>query len=128
MATRPTALELVRAVVDTGTFARWDGPGVAPMGVHGDPDPGYLAELAEARRATGLDESVVTGEARLGGRRVAIVVCEFGFLAGSIGVAAAERLVLAVERATAEGLPLFAGPVSGGTRMQEGTVAFLQMV
>ena len=48
--------------------------------------------------------------------------------AGSIGVAAAERLVLAIERATAERLPLLAAPVSGGTRMQEGTVAFLQMV
>ncbi len=51
-----------------------------------------------------------------------------GFLAGSIGVAAAERVVLAIERATAEGLPLLAALVSGGTRMQEGTVAFVQMV
>jgi len=59
---------------------------------------------------------------------VAAVACEFGFLAGSIGVAAAERLVRAVERATADRLPLLAAPASGGTRMQEGTVAFLQMV
>ena len=62
------------------------------------------------------------------GRRVAVVVCEFDFLAGSIGVAAAERITAAVERATAERLPLLASPSSGGTRMQEGTVAFLQMV
>ena len=53
---------------------------------------------------------------------------EFAFLGGSIGVAATERLVLAIERATAQGIPLLASPVSGGTRMQEGTVAFLQMV
>ena len=45
------------------------------------------------------------------GRRVAVVACEFRFLAGSIGVAAAERLVTAVRRATAEGLPLLAAPV-----------------
>jgi acetyl-CoA carboxylase alpha subunit len=64
----------------------------------------------------------------LRGRRVAVVAGEFGFLAGSIGVAAAERLIAAVERATEEGLPLLAAPVSGGTRMQEGTVAFLQMI
>ncbi|MGY2061113.1 carboxyl transferase domain-containing protein, partial [Nocardia gipuzkoensis] len=51
-----------------------------------------------------------------------------GFLAGSIGVAAAERIVAAVERATELGLPLLASPASGGTRMQEGTVAFVQMV
>jgi acetyl-CoA carboxylase carboxyl transferase beta subunit len=122
------ALELVQRVVDPDSFVRWDVEPLPPMGVHGAPDAEYLAELAAAREKTGLDEAVVTGEALLGGRRVAIVVCEFEFLAGSIGVAAAERLVLAVERATREGLPLFAGPTSGGTRMQEGTVAFLQMV
>jgi acetyl-CoA carboxylase carboxyl transferase subunit beta len=43
-------------------------------------------------------------------------------------MASAERLVQAVERATRERLPLLAAPVSGGTRMQEGTVAFVQMV
>ncbi|TAM91464.1 MAG: acetyl-CoA carboxyl transferase [Jatrophihabitans sp.] len=121
--TRLGALELVERVVDPGSFRTWNDAVSGP-----EPDPEYAAELAAARARTGLDESVVTGEALLGGRRVAIVVCEFGFLAGSIGVAAAERLVRAVERATAEGLPLFAGPVSGGTRMQEGTLAFLQMV
>ncbi len=88
----------------------------------------YAQELADARAATGLDESVLTGEGRIFGRRVAVVVCEFGFLGGSIGVAAAERITAAVQRATAEGLPLLASPSSGGTRMQEGTVAFLQMV
>ena len=71
---------------------------------------------------------MLTGEGTVLGRRVAFVACEFDFLAGSIGVAAAERITAAVERATAEGLPLVASPSSGGTRMQEGTVAFLQMV
>ncbi|MHB1614010.1 MAG: carboxyl transferase domain-containing protein, partial [Actinomycetes bacterium] len=64
---------------------------------------------------------------RLAGRAVAVVATEFGFLGGSIGVVAAEWLVLAVERATEQGLALLASPTSGGTRMQEGTVAFLQM-
>jgi acetyl-CoA carboxylase carboxyl transferase subunit beta len=59
---------------------------------------------------------------------VALVAGEFGFLGGSIGVAAGTRLVTAVERASRELLPLLAAPASGGTRMQEGTVAFLQMV
>ncbi len=59
---------------------------------------------------------------------MAVIACEFAFLAGSVGIAAAERIVTAVERATAEGLPLVVSPTSGGTRMQEGTVAFVQMV
>ncbi|MFF4621912.1 carboxyl transferase domain-containing protein [Nonomuraea jabiensis] len=113
-----TALELVELALDDASFRSWD----RPLGPVAD------ADVTAARERTGLDEAVITGEGLLHGRRVAVVACEFGFLAGSIGVAAAERLVSAVERATAERLPLLAAPASGGTRMQEGTVAFLQMV
>ncbi|MFC7448074.1 carboxyl transferase domain-containing protein [Rhodococcus daqingensis] len=126
--TRLGALDLVRLVLDADSFLRWDTDPVPPKGVHGAPVQSYLDELDAAREMTGLDESVLTGEATLDGRRVAIIMCEFRFLAGSIGVAAAERLVRAIERATAEELPLLAVPTSGGTRMQEGAVAFLQMV
>ena len=111
------------AVLDEGSFVSWDGP---PLAV--PTSDAYQRELADATAATGLDESVITGEGQIFGRRVALVVCEFEFLAGSIGVAAAERIITAVQRATAEKLPLLASPSSGGTRMQEGTVAFLQMV
>ena len=120
---RIRASELRDAVLDAGSFVGWD---TTPVDVA--VDPGYARELAEARAATGLDESVVTGEGRVNGRRVAVIACEFDFLAGSIGVAAAERITTAVERATALRLPLLASPCSGGTRMQEGTIAFLQMV
>jgi acyl-CoA carboxylase subunit beta len=118
-----TAGQLRDAVLDEGSFVSWDSePLVVAAG------DSYAQELADARTATGLDESVLTGEGSIFGRRVAVVVCEFSFLGGSIGVAAAERVTAAVERATAEALPLLASPSSGGTRMQEGTVAFLQMV
>jgi acyl-CoA carboxylase subunit beta len=117
------ALALRDAVLDEGSFISWD---TAPLDVH--PNDEYRRELAAASATTGMDEAVLTGEGRVFGRRVAVVACEFDFLAGSIGVAAAERITAAVERATAERLPLVASPSSGGTRMQEGTVAFLQMV
>ena len=117
------AVALRDAVLDAGSFVSWD---TTPIDV-GASDQ-YRRELADARAATGLDESVLTGEGTVCGRRVAVVASEFGFLAGSIGVAAAERITAAIERATAEALPLVASPSSGGTRMQEGTVAFLQMV
>jgi acyl-CoA carboxylase subunit beta len=117
------AVALCDAVLDEASFISWD---TTPLDVL--PNDSYRRELAKARAATGLDESVLTGEGTVFGRRVAVVACEFDFLAGSIGVAAAERITTAVERATAERLPLVASPSSGGTRMQEGTVAFLQMV
>nr|WP_246623035.1 acetyl-CoA carboxylase carboxyltransferase subunit beta [Streptomyces solisilvae] len=120
---RASARELIEAITDPGSWSGWD----EPVEITTD-DPDYRADLERARERTGLDESVITGEGRIEGRRVALIACEFRFLAGSIGVAAGERLVRAVERATAERLPLLAAPASGGTRMQEGTVAFLQMV
>jgi acetyl-CoA carboxylase carboxyl transferase beta subunit len=120
---RLSATELIDLVLDEGSWISWD---TAP--VRGEVSEEYAAELAAAQEKSGLDEAVVTGEGRMRGRRVVVVACEFRFLAGSIGIASAERLVRAIERATAEGLPLLAAPVSGGTRMQEGTVAFVQMV
>lgn len=120
---RPAALQLIEAAVDAGSWRRWDEPvTVLPEAAE------YRADVEKARLRTGLDESVVTGEGLIRGRRVALIVGEFGFLGGSIGVAAGTRLVTAVERATRERLPLLASPASGGTRMQEGTIAFLQMV
>ncbi|WP_134430528.1 carboxyl transferase domain-containing protein [Mycobacterium ulcerans] len=120
---RITTDQLRDAVLDEDSFISWDTP---PLEV--PISESYARDLADARAATGRDESVLTGEGRVLGRRVAVVVCEFDFLAGSIGVAAAERITAAVERATSQRLPLLASPSSGGTRMQEGTVAFLQMV
>ncbi|ALG83844.1 carboxyl transferase [Gordonia phthalatica] len=72
-------------------------------------------------------ESVLTGRGTAGGRPVALVVSEFGVAGGSIGAVAGQRIADAVRRATAERLPILAMPASGGTRMQEGTPAFLQM-
>ncbi|MGW5385820.1 carboxyl transferase domain-containing protein [Nocardia sp. NPDC003963] len=115
--------QLLEALLDPGSFVSWDAPPleVARTGT-------YRSALTRASAAAGTDESVLTGEGLLRGRPIAVIACEFGFLAGSVGVAAAERIVTAVERATELGLPLVASPTSGGTRMQEGTLAFVQMV
>ncbi|MEU4225518.1 carboxyl transferase domain-containing protein [Nonomuraea sp. NPDC026600] len=123
MTRRPGALEVIEANVDPGSWQSWDVP-VVPV----DRDPEYEKALFKARERSGTDEAVVTGRARIGGHDVALVVSEFRFLGGSIGRDAAERIVTAVRRATAERLPLIAAPSSGGTRMQEGTPAFVTMV
>lgn len=122
--TRPDARALVAAFLDEGTWRSWDTAPLDPA----EPGSSYADELTAARAKSGYDEAVITGEGLLDGRRVALVVSEFTFLAGSIGVAAAERIAAAVERATRERLPLIAAPASGGTRMQEGALAFVQMV
>ncbi len=120
---RLTATQLLELVCDLGTYSSWDEP-LEPWAR----TEAYERDLASARERTGVDESVLSGEGRIDGRRVALVASEFGFLGGSIGRDAARRLVRAIERATAERLPLLAGPASGGTRLQEGTAAFVSMI
>lgn len=121
------AHERVALVADEGSFEEWDADVVSddPLGFS-DTKP-YRERLAAARDATGLGEAVLTGQALLAGRPCAVVAGEFGFLGGSIGVATAERVARAFERALESRLPLVALPASGGSRMQEGTLAVVGM-
>ena len=120
---RLNARQLIDLVHDDGSWVSWD-TAPARRGV----SPEYAAELDATAVKSGADEAVLTGQGTLNGRPIAALIGEFGFLAGTIGRDAADRVVAAVERATRLGLPLVAAPTSGGTRMQEGTPAFVQMV
>lgn len=120
---RPDARTLIAATLDEGSFVSWD---VTPA--YPDIDEAYRASLARATERTGSDDAVLTGCGTINGHRVAVIVSEFGFLGGSIGRRTAQRIEAAVRRATVENLPLLAAPASGGTRMQEGTPAFVGMV
>src|SRR6187200_522369 len=90
---------LIDLVIDEGSFESWDQS--VDISAHSD---SYQAELRRAAEHAGSDESVLTGRGLVRGRPVAVVVNEFAFLGGSIGRAAAGRIVAAVERATSQGL------------------------
>ncbi len=123
MSAHPSVRDLLDSVLDAGSFASWD----EPIDISAHPAE-YQASLRAAAERAGTDESVITGRGEVRGRPVAVVANEFGFLAGSIGHAAAQRVATAVRRATSEGIPVLASTASGGTRMQEGTPAFVQMI
>ncbi|MCD4524536.1 acetyl-CoA carboxylase carboxyltransferase subunit alpha/beta [Nocardioides sp. cx-173] len=123
MSRRWGAQDLLDLVLDDGSFESWD----SPIDISQQPEA-YRRELAAAAERSGADEAVLTGRGLVRGRPVAVVANEFRFLGGSIGQATARRIASAVRRATAQGLPVLATTSSGGTRMQEGTPAFVQMV
>ncbi len=87
----------------------------------------YAAKLERAAERSGVDESVQVMRARIDGYLVVIIGSEFGFLAGSVGQSAADRVVAGYQAASADSLPVITLPTSGGTRMQEGTAAFFRM-
>ncbi|HEY0806245.1 MAG TPA: carboxyl transferase domain-containing protein, partial [Pseudonocardiaceae bacterium] len=94
--------------------------------------PEFIDVLVDGRSFASWDsaiaESITTGRATIGGAPVALMVSEFGFLGGSIGIAAARRIEDGLRRATRERLPVIAASSSGGVRMQEGTPAFVELV
>ncbi|MET9951698.1 carboxyl transferase domain-containing protein [Streptomyces sp. NPDC006339] len=88
---------------------------------------GYGDSRARAAERTGEDESVLHGTATIGGRPCVLVAFEFGFLGGSLGRAAGDRLVAAYRTAVERRLPLVSLVATGGSRMQEGMIALTQL-
>src|SRR4051812_4161280 len=123
----PGARERIALVADDGSLDHWDEDVVSDDPLHFSDVRPYAERLAEARQRTGQSEAVLTGAIRGEGRGVVVIAGEFGFLGGSIGVATGERVARAIERAIEQRLPVLALPASGGTRMQEGAPALMQM-
>ncbi|MCK8676985.1 carboxyl transferase domain-containing protein [Streptomyces lichenis] len=88
---------------------------------------GYDAARARAAERTGAEESVRYGTAVVGGHRCVLLVFEFGFLGGSLGQRAGDRLEAAYELAGRTGVPLVSLVATGGSRMQEGMLALGQL-
>jgi acetyl-CoA carboxylase carboxyl transferase beta subunit len=87
----------------------------------------YPERLAAARVATGLRDAAVWGTGKIGGTRVVICAMDFAFMGGSMGSVVGEKVTRAAEAALAERLPLLVVSASGGARMQEGTLALMQL-
>ena len=118
---------MLELVAEPDSFTAWDTDIVSTDPLSFSDTMPYRERLRLTAERSGATESILTGEASVAGQRVVFIAGEFSFLAGTLGVASAERVIRAFERATSERLPVVALPISGGTRMQEGTAAFIQM-
>ncbi len=114
-------------LLDEGTFREQDAGLVSedPLGFV-DQRP-YPDRIAAAQLATGLKDAAVWGFGRIGGYEVAICVLDFGFMGGSMGSVVGEKVARAAEASLAERRPLVIVSSSGGARMQEGTLALMQL-
>jgi acetyl-CoA carboxylase carboxyl transferase subunit beta len=114
-------------LLDPHTFHEEDAglQSVDPLGFV-DQKP-YPDRIAAAQLATGLRDAAVRGTGVIDGRRVSICVMDFGFMGGSMGAVVGEKVTRAAEQAMAERIPLVIVSASGGARMQEGTLALMQL-
>ncbi|SOD62713.1 acetyl-CoA carboxylase carboxyl transferase subunit beta [Streptomyces zhaozhouensis] len=110
-------------------------PGAAPLPARdgvGPADgpldwPGHAASRRRAAERSGAPESVLARVGRVGGSEAVVLAFEFGYLGGSIGRAAGERIGAALRTARDLGLPVVSLLASGGTRVQEGMHALTQL-
>jgi acetyl-CoA carboxylase carboxyl transferase beta subunit/acetyl-CoA carboxylase carboxyl transferase alpha subunit len=114
-------------LLDHGTWAERD-PGLQSVDALGfvDQRP-YPDRLAAAQTATGMRDAAVWGTGAIGGTDVAACVMDFGFMGGSMGAVVGEKVTRAAEHALAARVPLVVVSASGGARMQEGTLALMQL-
>ena len=100
--------------------------------VHKDPlkfkdDMRYLDRLKKAKAKTGREDCMVAAHGEINGRRAVILVQDFAFMGGSLGMAAGEAFIKAAETAVQRKAALIVVTASGGARMQESSFALMQM-
>ncbi|MBM3957897.1 MAG: acetyl-CoA carboxylase carboxyltransferase subunit alpha/beta, partial [Gemmatimonadetes bacterium] len=117
----------VAAIADPGTFKetnRWI-KSLDPLSF--SPRVSYRVRLLKDQARTGLTEAAVTGTCTIGGTAAVIIVLDFGFLGGSMGLVVGEKVALALELAARKRQPAVAMVTSGGARIQEGVLSLMQM-
>jgi len=88
----------------------------------------YPDKIREQRAKTGIRDAAVWGVGRIRGKRIAICAMDFAFMGGSMGSVVGEKVTRGAEAALEEGMPYITISTSGGARMQEGTLALMQLV
>ena len=119
------ARKRIEITLDEGSFVEYDSKisSANPLNF-----PEYEEKLEKSRKQTGLDEAAIIGEGKIGGRKIAVGVTDFGFMGGSMGSVVGERITLIIEKAMEKEYPLLLISGSGGgARMQEGVISLMQM-
>jgi acetyl-CoA carboxylase carboxyl transferase subunit beta len=87
----------------------------------------YKDRLSAARKATGETDAVAIAAGTIGGQGAVVLVQDFAFMGGSLGMAAGESFIAAAREAVKRQVPLVAFTAAGGARMQEGALSLMQM-
>lgn len=117
----------LRQLFDDGAWQEYDRElaSTDPLGFV-DQRP-YKERLAAMKKATSLEDAVISASGKLKGRPVGICALELKFIGGSMGAVLGEKITRMIERCMAQRWPLIIVSASGGARMQEGAVSLMQM-
>jgi len=87
----------------------------------------YKDRIKAADKKTGPEDSIRNYIGDIHGRTVSSSIFEFGYMGGSMGSVAGEKIVRGMEHALERNCPYLLITASGGARMQEGVLSLMQM-
>ncbi len=87
----------------------------------------YVDRLRDARAKTGTPDAFRVAVGTIDGVAATVAVQDFEFMGGSLGMAAGEAFITALETALKRRTPMILYVASGGARMQEGILSLMQM-
>ena len=112
---------------DNQTYNEINIPEVAKDPLKFKDDQKYSDRLKKARAKTGDQDAMTIGVGQIHGIDTVVLVQNFAFMGGSLGMAAGEGFITAAEHAISNNLPLIVFTAAGGARMQEGALSLMQM-
>jgi acetyl-CoA carboxylase carboxyl transferase subunit beta len=125
---RISAAQRLRIIFDDGAFTPIELPKTIVDPLKFRDRRRYTERLKEAQAAFGAgSDAVVVAHGGIGGLPVVATAFEFGFMGGSMGIAAGEALLAGAKLAVLQEAALIVVPASGGARMQEGALSLMQM-
>lgn len=117
----------LRYTFDGGQYEKIASPVVVDDPLKFPDDKPYTDRLKAARKATGEQDSMAIGVGKIRGQPAVVVVQDFAFMGGSLGMGAGETFIKAAQEAVRRQVPFVIFTASGGARMQEGTLSLMQM-
>ena len=122
-----SAKERLGYLFDDGAYETLPQPDVVQDPLKFRDSRKYTDRLKDYRSRTDMEDSILSAVGTLHGQEIVVSIHEFGFMGGSLGIAAGEAIIAAFEKAINLNAPLIMFPASGGARMQEGILSLMQL-
>jgi len=121
------ARERLAMLFDDGKFEELDAEVISVDPLKFVDTKPYPQRLTQAKSLSGLPEAIINGRGKVGDHLVLAGAMDMSFIGGSMGSAVGEKVTRLIERAIKEQGAVITFAASGGARMQEGTIALMQM-
>ena len=117
----------LRYTFDGGAYETIDTPDVPEDPLKFSDGKPYRERLNAARKKAGARDAMAIGYGEIDGTPAVVIVQDFAFMGGSLGMAAGEAFIAAAREAVKRGCPMVCFTAAGGARMQEGALSLMQM-